>query len=77
MKLIIVSPEKTVYEGNATSVVVPGDKGTFEVLDNHAPIISSLQAGNIVVNDAGNLMNFDIKSGFIEVAQNTVSICVE
>ena len=77
MKLIIVSPEKTVYEGNATSVVVPGDKGTFEVLDNHAPIISSLQAGNIVVNDAGNLMNFDIKSGLIEVAQNTVSICVE
>ena len=42
MHLTIVSPEKILYEGEATVVAVPGTKGAFEVLDNHAPIISSL-----------------------------------
>ena len=52
MKLTIVTPEKTIYDGEAISVAVPGTKGAFEVLDNHAPIISSLQSGVITVKTA-------------------------
>ena len=72
MKLTIVTPEKTIYDGEAISVAVPGTKGAFEVLDNHAPIISSLQGGVITVKTADT-----VRSGFIEVARNSVSICAE
>ena len=77
MKLTIVTPEKTIYDGEATSVAVPGTKGAFEVLDNHAPIISSLQSGIITVKTADGVQEFTVRSGFIEVARNSVSICAE
>lgn len=77
MKLTIVSPEKIEYEGEATGVTVPGTKGAFEVLDNHAPIISSLQNGIITVRTNEKELIFQVRSGFIEVARNAVSICVE
>ena len=44
MKLTIVSPERILFQGDAESVTVPGTKGEFEVLNQHAPIISSLKA---------------------------------
>ena len=54
LKLIIVSPEKQLYQGDAQSVKVPGSLGEFEILDNHAPIISSLDVGQVVyVTDEG------------------------
>ena len=77
MKLTIVTPEKTIYDGEAVSVAVPGTKGAFEVLDNHAPIISSLQSGIITVKTADGVQEFTVRSGFIEVARNSVSICAE
>lgn len=77
MKLTIVTPEKTIYDGEAISVAVPGTKGAFEVLDNHAPIISSLQGGLITVKTADGVQEFTVRSGFIEVARNSVSICAE
>ncbi|MBR3373016.1 MAG: ATP synthase F1 subunit epsilon [Bacteroidaceae bacterium] len=77
MKLTIVTPEKTIYDGEAISVAVPGTKGAFEVLDNHAPIISSLQSGIITVKTADGVQEFTVRSGFIEVARNSVSICAE
>lgn len=77
MKLTIVSPEKIVYSGNADSVTVPGTKGAFEILDNHAPIISSLQAGVVRFSDNGTTQTYDILSGFVEVARNEVSVCIE
>lgn len=77
MKLTIVTPEKTIYDGEAVSVAVPGTKGAFEVLDNHAPIISSLQGGIITVKTADGVQEFTVRSGFIEVARNSVSICAE
>ena len=77
MKLTIVTPEKTIYDGEAISVAVPGTKGAFEVLDNHAPIISSLQGGVITVKTADGVQEFTVRSGCIEVARNSVSICAE
>ena len=76
MQLLIVSPEKTLYKGEAVSVTVPGTKGMFEILDNHAPIISSLQSGTLICKDE-HTTTFEILGGFVEVANNEVSICVE
>lgn len=72
----IVSPEKTLYSGEADAVVVPGSKGRFEVLVNHAPIISALSAGLVVCHGTEDY-SVEINSGFIEVSENGVVICVE
>ena len=76
MKVIIVSPEKTLYSGEVEGVEVPGENGRFEVLNNHAPIISSLIAGKVYCKGA-EPFTLEISGGFIEVAHNEISICVE
>jgi F-type H+-transporting ATPase subunit epsilon len=73
LKLKIVSPEKVEFSGEVTSVKVPGTTGSFEILNNHAPIISTLQKG-IVEYDGKQLA---ILGGFVEVQKNEVSLCVE
>jgi len=78
LKLIIVSPEKQLYQGDAQIVKVPGSLGEFEILDNHAPIISSLDAGQVVyVTGEGETHECVITGGFVEVQKNVVSLCVE
>ena len=77
MKLTIVSPEKTIFSGTVFSVLLPGTKGNFEVLEDHAPLISSLEKGTIRVKSDDKDIYFDIKSGFVELALNVVTVCVE
>lgn len=77
LTLKIVSPEKTVFSGEVKSVLVPGTLGEFEILNDHAPIISTLEKGRVAyVNEAGR-HQFDIQGGFVEVKRNEVSLCVE
>lgn len=73
LKLKIVSPERIEYTGEVESVKVPGTQGNFEILTDHAPIISSLQKG-VVEYDGKQL---EILGGFVAVQKNEVSICVE
>ncbi|MBM6992669.1 MAG: ATP synthase F1 subunit epsilon [Prevotella sp.] len=77
LKLRIVSPEKVVYDGEVESVTVPGTLGSFEILNNHAPIISSLADGKVVYATRQGVQTLDIHGGFVEVKQNEVSLCVE
>lgn len=76
MKVDIITPDKVLYSGEASRVKVPGskEKGSFEVLNNHAPIISSLTAGVVRVKDAEGTHNFDITGGIIEVMANKIVI---
>ncbi len=78
LKLKIVSPEGVAYEGNVESVSVPGSLGQFQILNNHAPIISLLEAGEVIYKDlAGEPKVKTVKGGFVEVQQNNVNVCVE
>lgn len=78
LRLKIVSPERVVYDGEVQSVIVPGTLGRFEVLENHAPIISSLEKGIVEkVTLDGKRDTLNIGGGFIEVKKNKVSLCVE
>ncbi len=78
LKLKIVSPEKIEFEGKIESVLVPGSLGQFEILINHAPIISSLEKGKVVYTlPGGEKKLLDICGGFVEVQKNVVSLCVE
>lgn len=77
LNLRIVSPEKVEFEGSADRVVVPGTCGEFEILDNHAPIISTLESGRIVFFDSEGEHEVKTQGGFVEVLKNNVSVCVE
>ena len=73
LKLKIVSPERIEFTGVVESVKVPGTMGNFEILNNHAPIISTLQKGIVEYNGK----QLPILGGFVEVQKNEVSICAE
>ena len=77
LKLKIVTPEKITYDGEAQSVLVPGTMGQFEILTDHAPIISSLGRGFVEYATAGGKQRLQISGGFIAVQKNEVSLCVE
>ncbi|MBR5929520.1 MAG: F0F1 ATP synthase subunit epsilon [Prevotella sp.] len=77
LQLKIVSPEKVEYDGVVESVLVPGMMGQFEILTNHAPIISSLGVGDVVYAAADGKHTIGISGGFVAVQKNQVSLCVE
>lgn len=75
MKLEIITPEKRLFEGKVKLVQVPGAKGSFEILNNHAPIISTLAEGQIkLITEADKQEYYDIRSGIVEVAANRITI---
>jgi F-type H+-transporting ATPase subunit epsilon len=76
MTLEILTPDKKVYEGEVTSVTVPGTMGSFEILNNHAPIISTLEDGKLTVRGAKDDV-FLIKGGVVEVNNNKVMVLAE
>ncbi len=78
MKIDIITPDKKVYEGEIKSVRVPGQKGSFQVLKDHAPIISTLDSGNVVMVDQdGNEKIFEITGGVIEVKANKIILLAD
>lgn len=77
LKLKIVTPERIVYDGDIVSVRVPGTLGQFEVLENHAPIISSLEKGVVEYVTLSGSNRIQVSGGFVEVQKNVVSLCVE
>jgi len=70
MKVQILTPEKTVFDGEAESVMVPGAAGAFEVLKGHAPILSSLVAGTARVISNKKEIHFHIGGGFFEFSHD-------
>ncbi|MFT4568114.1 MAG: F-type H+-transporting ATPase subunit epsilon [Saprospiraceae bacterium] len=77
MNLVILTPEKEVFRGEITSVKVPGTSGQFEILSNHAAIVSSLTEGEVRILDAaGKKLQYNISRGFVEVINNEVSLLV-
>jgi len=77
MTLEILTPDKKVYEGEATSVTLPGTLGSFEILNHHAPIISTLQDGKLVVRGGGKEETFMIQGGVVEALNNVVTVLAE
>ena len=78
MKIEIITPDKTVFEGDVKSVRVPGKKGSFQVLKDHAPIVSTLENGPVIMLDQdGNETRYLINGGVIEVKMNKIILLVE
>ncbi|MDD4778082.1 MAG: ATP synthase F1 subunit epsilon [Fermentimonas sp.] len=77
MKLEIISPEKTYFKGEVDSVTLPGAMGPFQVLNNHAPLISLLTKGMLVFSTEGHIKEMEITDGFVEVSKNNVTVCID
>ena len=78
MNLEIITPEKQVFSGEVTSVKFPGTTGEFEILNNHAPIISTLSEGEIrVITSENNTEKFSINGGVIEMQNNKIIVLAE
>ena len=78
MKLEILTPEEKLFEGEVKSVQVPGKSGRFEMLNNHMPIVSSLNKGSIKIIDSNNkTQEIKINSGVIELKNNSIIILAE
>ncbi|SHJ11567.1 ATP synthase F1 subcomplex epsilon subunit [Hymenobacter daecheongensis DSM 21074] len=77
MHLEIITPDRQVFAGEVTSAQFPGTDGLFEVLNNHAPLISALKAGDITVMGAAGREAFHIAGGVVEVLRNNVIVLAE
>ena len=78
MQLEIITPENKLFEGSVSSVQLPGSEGKFEMLNDHAPIISILTKGNIRVIDTNNKTElFKINNGVVEMQNNKIIVLAE
>lgn len=77
MNVSILSPLKSLFQGEATSINLPGKVGAFTILENHAPIVSTLDKGVITITNKDEVSEIEIVSGFVEVHDNEITICVE
>lgn len=78
MKLEIITPVKKLFDGEIKSIIVPGTKGVFMVLHNHAPIISTLEKGQIKIETGNNQTEIiDIEGGMIEVQRNKIIVLAD
>jgi len=78
MLLEIIAPDQKLYSGEVDLVQVPGSKGSFQILRNHAPIISTLDQGKIkIVDQKGGISYFDVDGGVIEAKNNKIIVLAE
>lgn len=78
MFLEIITPDVTIFQGEVKLIQLPGSTGSFEILDNHAPLISSLNAGKVKIIDSSNEKKFfDIKGGVVEVLNNKIILLAQ
>jgi F-type H+-transporting ATPase subunit epsilon len=78
LQLEIVTPRRVVFKGEVTSFSAPGVVGGFQVLYNHAPMLSSLKIGEVKIKDAsGTEFHYAISGGFVEVRENHVLLLAE
>lgn len=76
MTLKIISATEILFQGEVDAVTLPGEKGSFTVLNNHASLISTLTAGNITYRTGSDTATTAIDGGIADVDNNVVSVCV-
>lgn len=77
MKLTIITPDKLAFEGPVTAVTVPGSAGSFQILKDHAAIVSTLEDGQVIIKHNQDEQIIIIKGGVVEVKENNIIILAE
>ncbi|MFD2532374.1 ATP synthase F1 subunit epsilon [Gracilimonas halophila] len=73
----ILTPNGSLFQGEVSGVKLPGTQGSFEVKANHAPIVSTLEKGNVLVRKADGDTTYAISGGFVEVNNNKLTLLAE
>jgi F-type H+-transporting ATPase subunit epsilon len=77
LHVTVLSPEATVYEGTADSVVAPAYNGSLGILRGHAPLMALLGEGVLRVTSGGKEQRYQVAGGFLQVADNEVTVLSE
>lgn len=77
MHLEIITPDKTLFNGEVEAATFPGSKGAFQVLKNHAPLISSLEHGRVIIKAQKGVQEIMVNSGIVEVLKNNIIVLAE
>ncbi|NLX67186.1 MAG: F0F1 ATP synthase subunit epsilon [Bacteroidales bacterium] len=77
MKLEILTPETIYYKGETDSVTLPGILGSFQILKNHAPIISLLTKGVLSFSTDGVIQQIKVTDGLVEMHNNKITVCID
>ena len=77
MYLEIVTPDQKYFEGEVETATFPGSDGSFQVLNNHAPIISSLGKGELSYKSNNDVVSINVEGGVVEVLNNKIVVLVE
>jgi len=77
MRVSVVSPEQALYDGDATALVAPAYDGEVGILPRHAPFLTLLGAGELVIRSPGGARRFRVEGGFLEVHGNRVRVVAE
>lgn len=76
MVLKIISAEEILFEGEASSVTLPGEMGQFTVLPRHASLVSTLVAGRIKYVEASGTHETEVEGGIVDIDHDVVSVCI-
>ncbi|MDE0979583.1 MAG: ATP synthase F1 subunit epsilon [Flavobacteriales bacterium] len=74
MTVYILTPDATLFSGEATYVGLPGSDGSMGIMDRHAALITTLKEGEVLVRGAQGEESFAVKGGTVEVLNNVVTI---
>jgi F-type H+-transporting ATPase subunit epsilon len=77
LRVVVISPERTVYDGSADSVVAPAWDGELGILRGHAPLMAILGEGPLRVRQGEHTQRFHVKGGFLQVIDNVVTVLSE
>jgi F-type H+-transporting ATPase subunit epsilon len=77
MNLEIITPEKNVFTGQVDSVILPGKDGGFQILKDHAPLVSTLKKGELIYEVNGKKETIIVDGGVLEVSKNKVLVLAE
>jgi F-type H+-transporting ATPase subunit epsilon len=77
LRVSVISPERTLFEGEVSSVVAPAFDGEVGILPGHAPMMTLLGTGRLRLGDGGSSGRFDVRGGFLQVADNAVRVVTE
>ncbi len=78
MNVEIITPEETIFSGIVEMIRVPGTQNPFQMLKNHAPIISTLKKGKVEIRKTdGEMVKFDLNKGYIKCMNNKISVIIQ
>lgn len=78
LRLLVITPERVIFDRTVESVKIPGTEGSFGVLKNHAPLLAAVEPGELIVHETGGaITSFFVADGFVEIKDNLVRLVVD